>query len=132
MFPVHPRTAAAIRRHGLDHLIAGMDIRPAVPHDGFLALAQRAALLISDSGGVQEETTVLKKPLLVMRRSTERPEAIDAGFAQPVTPEDDMLSTARRMLSPTLAEHLAATPSPYGNGTASEKIVAAVLHLIDQ
>ncbi|WP_231818840.1 non-hydrolyzing UDP-N-acetylglucosamine 2-epimerase [Microbacterium resistens] len=128
---IHPRTAAAVERHRLGGELAGIDVRAAVPHDGFLALARRASLIVSDSGGVQEEATVLKKPLLVVRRSTERPEAVDAGFARLVTPDDDLLRVAQEMLLSGVRERLARTPSPYGDGTASARIVDAVLRLVD-
>lgn len=129
---IHPRTVAAVKQHGLGQLLEKMDVRTGVPHDGFLALASGAALLVSDSGGVQEETTVLKKPLLVVRRSTERPEAIEAGFARLVTPTDDLVAAAREMLDPVLRERLAQTPSPYGDGGASWRIVTATVDLIDE
>lgn len=128
---LHPRTLAAVTSHGLDGLLAEIDVRHGVPHDGFLALAQEAALLISDSGGVQEEATVLKKPLLVVRRSTERPEAIEAGFARLITPKDDLVTAAREMLLPEVRERLARTPSPYGDGGASWRIVAATIDLVE-
>lgn len=128
---IHPRTVAAVDTHGLQQHLDGFDVRTAVPHDGFLALARRAALIVSDSGGVQEEATVLKKPLVVVRRSTERPEAIDAGFATLVTPGDDLAAAARRMLDSRLGERLQGTPSPYGDGTASAQIVETALQVAD-
>lgn len=128
---IHPRTVAAVSAHGLDDLLAGIEVRTGVPHDGFLALARSAVLLVSDSGGVQEEATVLKKPLLVVRRSTERPEAIDAGFARLVTPGDDLLAAANEMLSADLQDRLVQTPSPYGDGSASRRIVEAVLRIAE-
>ncbi|MFE6489383.1 UDP-N-acetylglucosamine 2-epimerase, partial [Streptomyces sp. NPDC057757] len=83
-------------------------------------------LLVSDSGGVQEECTVLGRPLLVVRRSTERPEAVDAGFAALVRPGEELGELARGWLSdtPERLARLAATPSPYGDGRASARIAA--------
>jgi UDP-N-acetylglucosamine 2-epimerase (non-hydrolysing) len=79
------------------------------------------------SGGIQEECTVLKRPLLVVRNSTERPEAIDAGFARRIVPDDALA----QHLADALADHswaarLATVPSPYGDGTASQQIVDAI------
>ncbi|MFB7666224.1 UDP-N-acetylglucosamine 2-epimerase [Kitasatospora sp. NPDC056138] len=90
----------------------------------FLGLARHAALLISDSGGVQEECTVLGRPLLVVRRSTERPEAIDAGFAALVQPGPELGTVAGEWLLdvPQRLLRLAGTPSPYGDGLASARI----------
>jgi len=123
VLPVHPRTRAAIARFGLDHLARRLRLVDPLGHGEFLHAASRAALLVSDSGGVQEECTVLKKPLLVVRRSTERPEAIDAGFAQLMTPERDLGAAATALLDDSRAAgRLAATPSPYGDGSASVTI----------
>lgn len=127
VFPLHPRTRAAIERFGLQHLLDGMIVRDPVGHAAFLWLAARAALLIADSGGVQEECTVLKKPLLVVRRSTERPEAHDAGFAHLATPETDIAEQARKILHDTNARPLTGVASPYGNGTASYRIAQIAL-----
>ncbi len=125
VFPAHPRTVAAAARHGLS---AALDrLRPVEPlgYRDFLTLAQNATLLISDSGGIQEECTVLKKPLIVVRNSTERPEAVEAGFAERVQPGPAISRVATRLLDDTgLAARLAGTPSPYGDGLASRRIAA--------
>ena len=95
--------------------------------------AAAAALLVSDSGGVQEECTVLKKPLIVVRTSTERPEAVDAGFARLVPPGPGIAAVARRLLADAgLPARLRSTPSPYGDGDAAIRIVAATLELIGE
>ncbi|PZF57688.1 UDP-N-acetylglucosamine 2-epimerase (non-hydrolyzing) [Curtobacterium sp. MCSS17_008] len=122
VFPVHPRTAAAIARFGLQDLTRGMHLLEPVGHAEFLQLASRAKLLVADSGGLQEECTVLKKPLLVVRQSTERPEAIAAGFASLVPPTASIADEAAALLANFEAQHLAATPSPYGDGSASKTI----------
>jgi UDP-N-acetylglucosamine 2-epimerase (non-hydrolysing) len=94
--------------------------------DEFLALAAEAALLVSDSGGVQEEATVLGLPLVVVRRSTERPEAFET-FATLVRPEAIAKASAAILAGGThLRRALASTPSPYGDGTASRSIVEEV------
>ena len=130
--PLHPRTRAKVKEFGLQPAAERLRLVEPVDHPTFLALAGRARLLVSDSGGVQEETTVLKKPLLVVRTSTERPEAVRAGFAQLVEPGPELLTAARRLLADTgLGERLAATPSPYGDGTASARISAIARALAD-
>jgi UDP-N-acetylglucosamine 2-epimerase (non-hydrolysing) len=93
----------------------------------FLGLQAESALLISDSGGVQEECSILKRPLIVVRNSTERPEVIGT-FAQRVLPGPAIGEAARQILAhvdATLAA-LAAVPSPYGDGTASKKSLDAL------
>ncbi|KQV05448.1 MULTISPECIES: UDP-N-acetyl glucosamine 2-epimerase [unclassified Kitasatospora] len=67
LFPIHPRTRAAVERHGLQPLLARLTVTEPVGYGDFLGLARHAALLVSDSGGVQEECTVLGRPLLVVR-----------------------------------------------------------------
>lgn len=123
VFVAHPRTITAARRFELTEWLSGIHLLESVTHTQFLQLATRASLIVSDSGGIQEEVTVLKKPLLVVRKSTERPESVHAGFAVLVKPDDSIEDAARRMLDDTaLLARLRETPSPYGDGTASRQI----------
>ncbi|WP_420159630.1 non-hydrolyzing UDP-N-acetylglucosamine 2-epimerase [Nocardiopsis sp. CNT-189] len=128
LFPMHPRTGNAVTHDGLEHLLEGVTVVDPMGYADFLALARHAALIISDSGGIQEECTVLKRPLLVVRRSTERPEAVDAGFARLVRPGPELGVAARERLerTPELLASLAPLPSPYGDGTASARIAELV------
>ncbi|MYV98485.1 UDP-N-acetylglucosamine 2-epimerase (non-hydrolyzing) [Streptomyces sp. SID3343] len=124
LFPMHPRTRAAVERFDLTALLRRITTVGPTGYGEFLALARHAALLVSDSGGIQEECTVLGRPLLVVRRSTERPEAVDTGFAALVRPGPELGETARSWLAdtPRRLARLAATPSPYGDGLASTRI----------
>ncbi|MDQ7994011.1 MAG: UDP-N-acetylglucosamine 2-epimerase, partial [Propionicimonas sp.] len=132
VFVAHPRTRAAIERFGVAHLLADTTVVHSLTHDQFLHLARAATLLVSDSGGIQEECTVLKKPLIVPRRSTERPEAATAGFSRIVGPEESISTAARRMLSDAgLLRRLSLMPSPYGDGTASRRIAAICRRIAD-
>lgn len=132
VFVMHPRTRAAIERFGMTDLTKDMRIVRSLTHSGFLQLARTADLLISDSGGIQEECTVLKKPLVVPRRSTERPEAVEAGFSCLVGPDESISAVARDMLAKVgQAGHLRDVPSPYGDGTASDRIAAVCRDLAD-
>jgi UDP-N-acetylglucosamine 2-epimerase (non-hydrolysing) len=98
-------------------------ILPPADHRTFLALASQARLLVSDSGGVQEECTVLKRPLIVVRNSTERPESVAAGFAHLVRPGPQIGDLGRRLIADLeLPRRLAAIPCPFGDGGASERI----------
>ncbi|GAA4848676.1 non-hydrolyzing UDP-N-acetylglucosamine 2-epimerase [Kitasatospora terrestris] len=124
LLPLHPRTRAAVERYALTALLERLQVVEPLGYADFLGLARHAALLVSDSGGVQEECTVLGRPLLVVRRSTERPEAVDAGFAALVSPGPELGLLAADWLADRDARlaRLAATPSPYGDGHASERI----------
>lgn len=123
VLPAHPRLVnraeaaghgAALRRL---HLIAPVD------HPTFLALVSRARLIVSDSGGVQEEVTVLKKPLVVVRNNTERPEAIESGFARLVTPGPQLARALADALGEADShEQLREVPSPFGDGKAGVRI----------
>ncbi|MER5882233.1 UDP-N-acetylglucosamine 2-epimerase (non-hydrolyzing) [Streptomyces sp. NPDC001941] len=127
VLPLHPRTRARIEAAGLAGLLAGLTVLEPVGYGEFLALARHAALLVSDSGGVQEETTVLGRPLLVVRRSTERPEAM-GDFAELVRPGPGLGAAARRRLAegPEGLRRLAALPSPFGDGRASARIAELI------
>lgn len=127
VFLLHPRTRAAVERFRLTHLLDGLDVQPSPGHAEFLGLAQHSALLVSDSGGVQEECTVLDVPLLVVRRSTERPESIESGHAQLVTPDVDIARVANSVLS--APRSAMAASSPYGDGRAAVRI-ARIAELI--
>ncbi|MFB7481357.1 non-hydrolyzing UDP-N-acetylglucosamine 2-epimerase [Streptomyces anulatus] len=131
VLPLHPRTRARAEAAGLRSLLDGMTVVDPTAYGTFLALARHAALLVSDSGGVQEETTVLGRPLVVVRRSTERPEAF-ADFAELVAPGPGIGQAARRRLAEGTQglRRLASLPSPYGDGTASRRIAELITQVI--
>lgn len=131
LFVAHPRTRAAMRRFGLECYGDSLSMIDSIPHNEFLRLARSAALLVSDSGGLQEECTVLKKPLLVVRRSTERPESIEAGFAQLLTPGENIGDAANRTLLGDRESVLSSVPSPYGDGMASHRIAVIAAGIAD-
>jgi UDP-N-acetylglucosamine 2-epimerase (non-hydrolysing) len=125
VLPLHPRTRNAVSRHGLAPALDRLQVVPPADHRTFLALASLARLLVSDSGGVQEECTVIKRPLIVIRNSTERPESIDAGFAHLVQPGSAIGEIGRELIADTeLPARLKEIPCPYGDGLASERITA--------
>ena len=99
---------------------------PAYP--AFVWLMSRAHLIISDSGGIQEEAPALDKPLLVTRRVTERPEAVDAGCARLVGVDTETIfNSAHELLTnDDTYRAMAAAPNPFGDGRASERIVSAM------
>lgn len=130
VFPMHPRTVARCREFQLDDLMAALQvIEPTTPGD-FLGLAQEAALLVSDSGGVQEEVSVIKRPVLVVRRSTERPEALGT-FSELIGPGQIADRGAWYLRGGGADRDLTRTPSPFGDGTASRRILDLVAGMID-
>ena len=129
VYPVHrnPNVTGPVEKHlagvpGI-HLIAPLDYVP------FVDLMSRAALLLTDSGGIQEEGPSLGKPVLVMREKTERPEAVEAGTALLVgTGEERIVAEVSRLLDNEIARAaMARVHNPYGDGHASERIAAATL-----
>jgi UDP-N-acetylglucosamine 2-epimerase (non-hydrolysing) len=132
LLPLHPRTA---RRAAGDaearHLLASLRVVDPLGYVDFLGLAVEAAVLVSDSGGVQEEASVVKRPVLVVRRSTERPEVIGT-FAERVDPGPQISSVVGAWIDDLEAVHrrLADEPSPYGDGSASARTVDAIERLV--
>lgn len=101
----------------------------------YLAFAQlmgAARLIITDSGGVQEEAPALGTPVLVARDTTERSEGVDAGTLTLVGTDPDRIVAEAAILLEDDAEHArrAARPNPYGDGRASERIVQALDHIL--
>jgi UDP-N-acetylglucosamine 2-epimerase (non-hydrolysing) len=94
----------------------------------FIDLMSRAYLMLTDSGGIQEEGPSLGKPVLVMRETTERPEAVEAGVARLIgTDEARIIREAVRLLDdPAEYENMARRVNPYGDGRSSRRIVAAM------
>jgi UDP-N-acetylglucosamine 2-epimerase (non-hydrolysing) len=127
VYPVHPNPNVQdpVRRHlrGLPNVFL---VEP-LSYVPFVDLMRRAYILITDSGGVQEEGPSLGKPILVMRDKTERPEAVEAGTVKLVgTDENRIVYEASRLLD----DHeeytrMARVHNPYGDGRASERILAA-------
>lgn len=125
IYPVHlnPNVQEPVRRilNGLDNikLIEPQSYLP------FVGLMNDAYLILTDSGGVQEEAPSLGKPVLVMRDTTERPEAVTAGTVKLVgTNAGDIYREAKKLLLDEVAyRRMAAATNPYGDGKAVERIV---------
>ena len=128
VYPVHlnPQVQEPVRRllsgRANVKLIAPLDYLP------FVAMLDAATLVLTDSGGVQEEAPSLGKPVLVLRDTTERPEAVDAGTVRLVgTDTDAIVAEATRLLTDERARAaMAAVHNPYGDGRAVPRIVEAL------
>jgi UDP-N-acetylglucosamine 2-epimerase (non-hydrolysing) len=131
VLPLHPRTAARAEAFGLETLLRELRVVDPLGYREFLGLAAASGLLVSDSGGVQEEASVIKRPVVVVRNSTERPE-VQGTFAELVAPGPEIGRVARRWWAELTDLHarLATTPSPYGEGDASARSVAALDDLL--
>ncbi len=100
-----------------------------LPYDEFASLLAQAYLILTDSGGVQEEATALGKPVLVMRQETERPEAVTAGNAKVIgTDKDTVVAEAGRLLDrPDIRDGMAIPHDVFGDGQAARRIVDALM-----
>jgi len=92
----------------------------------------RSYLVLTDSGGIQEEAPALGKPVLVMRNETERPEAVEAGTVKIVGTDTDRIiaETERLLHDENEYNRMARAVSPYGDGHAAERIVGVILEQI--
>jgi len=127
VYPVHlnPHVRQTVTRclHGVDrvHLLDPLD------YQSFVYAMRHATLVLTDSGGVQEEAPSLGKPVLVLRHVTERPEAAEAGLAKVIgTDREAIVGAARTLLTQPLAyAAMVGTVSPYGDGEAARRIALA-------
>jgi UDP-N-acetylglucosamine 2-epimerase (non-hydrolysing) len=132
VLPVHPnprvREVLAERLTGLDNVLLTEPLGFAT----FARLLARAHLVITDSGGIQEEAPSLGKPVLVTRETTERTEGLEAGTLRLVGTDPDVIfAEASRLLESAVAyEEMAQAPNPYGDGRAAERIMAALEHIL--
>jgi UDP-N-acetylglucosamine 2-epimerase (non-hydrolysing) len=124
VYPVHlnPEVDGTVRE-----LLGGEPrilLPPPLPYLGFVSLLDRATLVLTDSGGLQEEAPTFGKPVLVLREVTERPEGVDAGVARLVGTDPDRIAgeTLALLRSPAALHRMSCIGSPYGDGLASARI----------
>jgi UDP-N-acetylglucosamine 2-epimerase (non-hydrolysing) len=102
VFPVHPRTRERMREFGLDTALANVTLTDPLGYIDFLSLTSHARLVLTDSGGLQEESTALRIPCLTLRENTERPITVTHGSNQIVgTDTSAILAGFRRAMSPS-------------------------------
>jgi UDP-N-acetylglucosamine 2-epimerase (non-hydrolysing) len=132
VYPVHrnPNVDGPVRKElggvaGV-HLIDPLEYKP------FADLMAASALILTDSGGIQEEAPSLGKPVLVLRDETERPEAVEAGVVKLVGPHRETIVRAASELldDPARYRAMAAAMNPYGDGHAAERIVAVIREML--
>ena len=131
VLPVHPnprvREVLTERLQGLDNVL----LTDPLGYATFARLLGRACIVITDSGGIQEEAPSLGKPVLVTRETTERTEGLAAGTLRLVgTNPQVIFDEANRLLEPEAYREMAEAENPYGDGHAAERIVGALEHLL--
>ena len=130
VYPVHlnPRVQEPVNRllQGIPHIT----LLPPLDYMPMAHLMKHSKLILTDSGGIQEEAPSLGVPVLVMRETTERPEGVEAGTLKLVgTETGHIVREARRLLDdPAAYAEMAQAVNPYGDGHAAERIIEALLH----
>lgn len=134
IFPIHPRTRQRIEEFGLSHLFAGAAGRPGIfmveplPYLEFLDLNSGACLIITDSGGLQEEATILGVPCITLRENTERPITIVDGTNVLAGTAPDKVATAIKKTLAAPARRSA--PPEKWDGKAAERIVDVLMNVL--
>ena len=128
VYPVH---LSPVVREAVDKYLRGaprVHLIDPLPADDMHNLMARSYLVLTDSGGLQEEAPALGKPVLVMRRETERPEAVAAGTVKLCgVVQDDIVTMAQRLIHDRQAyEEMAHAVNPYGDGRACVRIADAI------
>jgi UDP-N-acetylglucosamine 2-epimerase (non-hydrolysing) len=126
VFPVHPNpnVTEPVNRH-LGHF-ANVMLLPPVDYPAFVYLMDRSSIIISDSGGVQEEAPALGKPVLVTREATERMEAMTSGLVEVVGANRQVIVSRLKAHLTDESKPTGTSVSPFGDGSAGEKIVDAI------
>jgi UDP-N-acetylglucosamine 2-epimerase (non-hydrolysing) len=130
VFPMHPRTQRRIAEFGMEEFVAGIEgliVTPAMGYLEFLSLAANAALVLTDSGGVQQESCILRVPCVTLRDSTEWTETIGLGanLLAGASPDRIGAAVAEMLEVPKLWEN------PFGDGNAAVRIVDLAEEVLD-
>ena len=128
VYPVHPNpNVTGPARHILGRLV-NVHLLDPLPYEAFVYLMDRSSLILTDSGGVQEEAPSLAKPVVVMREKTERVEALESGTVVLAgNSGKGLVETVQQVMSdPKIHKALGTKPNPYGDGRAAERIVSVL------
>ncbi|MGX7741679.1 UDP-N-acetylglucosamine 2-epimerase (non-hydrolyzing) [Rhodopseudomonas parapalustris] len=125
VYPVHPNPNIRHPVHARLSELERIHLIPPADYQDLVTLMKRSTLILTDSGGIQEEAPALGKPVLVLRDETERPEAVEAGVARLVGADREriVLETSRLLTNQADYAQMARGVSPYGDGKAARRIV---------
>lgn len=134
VYPVHPNPHVKVPAFKCLSTAQNVHLIRPVDYLSFIRLMERSLFILTDSGGVQEEAPTLKKPVLILRNKTERPELVEAGGAMLVgTDQDTIFQEARRLIEDkTHYEKMAGINNPFGDGAAAGRIVAVLKDYIGE
>ncbi len=133
ILPVHPNPICGTIT---ERILADIDrvcLTKPLSHQDFIELLRHAFIVLSDSGGVQEEIATLGRPLLILREVTERPEVIDAGFARLASRPRELSLLLDAALAPdSWCTRLSSSANPFGDGRSGPRIASAIMRLIGE
>jgi UDP-N-acetylglucosamine 2-epimerase (non-hydrolysing) len=136
IYPVHmnPNVRTTVMKMSTARTAANIHLLEPLPYLPFVWLMRRSTLILTDSGGIQEEALSLKKPVLVMRNTTERPEGVAAGAVKLVETDTNKIidETAHLLTNREAYECMTTGVNPYGDGNAAERIVRAIVETTPQ
>jgi UDP-N-acetylglucosamine 2-epimerase (non-hydrolysing) len=129
VFPVHPNRNVRNVVHGVIGDLRNLHLIEPLDYSALVYLMRRSTVILTDSGGLQEEGPGLGVPVLVLREATERPEGVDAGVARLIgtDPQRIVAEVTSLITDPKAHRAMAAGINPYGDGHAAERIVQALL-----
>jgi UDP-N-acetylglucosamine 2-epimerase (non-hydrolysing) len=129
-FPVHPRTRRRLEQSGLVGQLegAGVELMEPLPWHAMLSLVRTSRLVVTDSGGLQEEASFFGVPVVVLRTTTPRWEGVEAGTSVLTGLDVDVaLGAVRALTRPDAQEHIASEPCPYGDGFTADRVADVLL-----
>jgi UDP-N-acetylglucosamine 2-epimerase (non-hydrolysing) len=132
VYPVHMNPNVRNTVHSLLNEIDNIFLLEPLPYDHLVYLMSKSKMILSDSGGIQEEAPSLGKPVLVLRNNTERPEGIEAGCCKLIgTSEKSIVSFTNKLLTnPAFYRSMANVRNPYGDGKSAGRIVKQVIKFV--
>jgi UDP-N-acetylglucosamine 2-epimerase (non-hydrolysing) len=130
VYPLHPRTAKMLKEHGLYQKLTEhnkVQLIDPVGYFDFLVLMKHSSFIMTDSGGIQEEATApgIRKKVFILRNNTERPEAAEAGYAEIIGTDDEIV--LKRIDKFIEEPDILVNPSPFGKGNAGEMILSILM-----
>ncbi len=132
LFPVHPNPAVVSQATAILSGHARIHRLPPLDYESFILLLSQAWLIVSDSGGVQEEAPTLGRPLLILRENTERPESIECGVARLVGGRPERLAVMLDEISRDRSwiDRVGATENPFGDGHSGRRIAQIIARVL--
>lgn len=133
VYPVHLNPNVQQKVYSLLSHIQNIHLIPPVDYLPFIYLMKASYFILTDSGGIQEEAAALKKPVLVMRETTERQEGVLSGMVKLVgTHQETIVNHVSELLTDTLVhQHMSSAINPYGQGRASKEIIQILERVVD-